>query len=73
MLGPAQRVEDGRGLVRHAGRGQLFADVEEIFLWRATDAADHLGRVALDVLLEQVEVTARMLQGVVTQGVAVST
>ena len=71
VLGPAQRVEDGRRLVRHAGGGQLFADVQEILLGCAADAADHLGRVALDVLLQQVEHTARVPQRVVTQGVAV--
>ena len=50
------------------GRGDHLADLQELRLGRAGDALDHLGRVALDVGLQQVDGAARVLQRLVDLG-----
>ncbi|MNM40130.1 hypothetical protein D3C81_509300 [compost metagenome] len=70
VVGPAQGVEEGRGLVRGAGAGEDLANLQEVVFWRAAQFADHLRGVAADVLLEQVVHAAGVAQRQVTAGKA---
>ena len=51
-------------------RREQFARLQELVLRRAADARHHLGRVAVDVLLQKIDDAARVLPRVVDLGEA---
>jgi len=59
MVGPAQRIQDGRGAVRHTGAGHDPGDLQKVFLGRAAQRTHRFRGVALDMLAQQVEHAAR--------------
>ena len=63
MLGPAKRIHRGHGLVGRRAFADHLGDMQEAVLGRAADLLDQLGRVARDMLFQQVPDTARVLQG----------
>ena len=68
VLGPAQGVADGAGLVRLAGSREVFPDFQQIFLGYAGDGTDFVQRVSGIMLLHELEHAARILEGLVAQG-----
>ena len=72
VLGPAQGIKNSAGFVGHGGFAPGFGDGEEIFFAGAAQRAHHIQRVTRIMLLEQLPNAARVLQGGVGFGVAVS-
>src|SRR5438270_4873759 len=62
MLSPADRVTDCSGFIRAGRRSEHFGSFEEHILGHATVALHHLGRIALEVALQDLENAARVLQ-----------
>ena len=71
MLGPAQGIQDGAGLVGLAGGTELLVDLEQVLFGNTRDVGDVLQGVTRIVLLHQVEDAAFVLQRSVTQRSAV--
>ena len=71
MLGPAQCVQDGAGLVGLARGTELLVDLEQVFFGNTRDVGDVLQGVPRVMLLHQVEDAALVLQRGVTQRGAV--
>src|ERR1700730_6664969 len=64
-MGPADGVDDGADLLHvavFANRSVEVGGLEELFLWDASDAFDHLRRVARIVFLQELEHAVRILQ-----------
>ncbi len=62
MLGPAQGIEDGHGLVGRRALRQQFPKLQNLGLRHATDTLDHLHRVTAVMLAHHLEHAARVLQ-----------
>ena len=65
VMRPAQRVETGQHPVRRGGRGDQLTDLEKGFNRRAAQLMHLFRRIAIDVVLEQIEHAARMLKRVI--------
>ena len=63
VLRPPERIHDGADPLRVPGRGDDLRHLEELIRGRAADPLHHLRRVAVDVLLEQLQGAARVLHG----------
>src|SRR5512146_1450799 len=63
MLRPAHRVANGRRLVRPGRVGKRLRRLQEYTLGDSAILLDHLGGVAGKVPLQDLEDTARVLQG----------
>ena len=65
VLRPSDRINDGGDFFHvaiFADRGEQVGGFEELVFRNAGDALDHLGRIALVLLLQQLIDAARMLQ-----------
>ena len=62
VLRPAERVGDRADPLGVPRRSHDLADLEELVLRRPADPLDHVGRVAVHVLLQELEDAARVLE-----------
>ena len=70
VLGPAERVAEHRRLLAARVLHQQAGDLQELLLGHAADARDHLGRVARVVAHQLPEDGARVLERLVSLGLA---
>ena len=63
VLGPAQGVEDGPGLVRPAGGGVRLVDLDQVLFGNAGDFGHAVQVVALVVVLQHVDDAAGVRRG----------
>ena len=66
-------IHAGQRLVGRRGGGEQLAHRQELVPRRAADLLHHLRRIAIDVLLQQIDDAARMLQRWIDLGEAVVT
>src|SRR5207244_3966546 len=62
VLRPADRVDDRRRALAARARAQRLGDLEELLLGASADLRDELGRVAAEVLPDELEDAARVLE-----------
>ena len=71
VVGPADGVADGRGALAAAVAGQRVGDLEEVLRGDAGGLLHHLGRVAGEVPLEDLEDAALVLERLVAEALPV--